>query len=159
LEASRRLLNGPLQRAFLDDVPRARAELAERVRQGVRQNRAQPRCSLGLAPAPELTDSLVRLQQRLLNHIRRVELAPKLLRKLKPRQQVQVVPVALQRPFSAWGWVGHQVNLIEETQAAAKSGAPNNVFRVNPSEPRPPSGRAIIAAAGATTTKNRRPVP
>jgi hypothetical protein len=71
------------------------AELPRRVDERVGQDAAQPAGLLGRRVAAELLAVLVRLDQRLLHDVGRIDLAGQARVELEPRQQVQVVAVVL----------------------------------------------------------------
>ena len=91
--------------------------LASGVDQRVGQDAAQPAGLFGLGAAAELAAVLVGLDQRLLHHVRRVELAAQPRVELEPREQVEVVAVVLHRTIQAAGRRLHNGLMEEETGA------------------------------------------
>jgi hypothetical protein len=96
LQPGRRLLQLHLQRLLQVHVTARGAEAAGGVGQVAGEDLPQPGGQLRLAAPLELGQRLVRLQQRLLYHVRRIEFRPQARVEVEPGQQAQVVPEALQ---------------------------------------------------------------
>ena len=77
--------------------------VADGIGEGVRQDLPQPRGRFRLVLPAELIQTLVGPEQCLLDHVRRVELAPEPGRQLQPGEQAQVFPMPFQVPPSALG--------------------------------------------------------
>ena len=93
-----RALQLPLQRSFPAGIARLGVEPANRGRQGIGQDRAEPGQPLAFGPAPELAPSLVGVEDRLLDDVGGVQLRAEAGAQLEPDEQQEVVAVVLDRP-------------------------------------------------------------
>ena len=91
------LLDRLLERAFQRHVATAAAVVADGVGQGAGEDPPEPGRQLGRGPSPRnCAEGLVRLQERLLHDVGRIQLAPQGRAELEPGQDAQVVPVPFQ---------------------------------------------------------------
>jgi hypothetical protein len=100
-------VQGRCQRLLQGHVAAGGAVLAEHVGQGVRQDLPQPAGSLDVGRTAALGLVLVGLQQRLLDHVTRVQLGPQPWAEMQPGQQAEVIAVVFQPGTVGRGVVGH----------------------------------------------------
>ena len=98
LQSGGRTLQLGLQRSLPAGIARLGVEPADRGRQGVRQDGAEPGQPLAFGPAPELVPPLVGVEDRLLDDVGGVQLRAEPRAQLEPGEQQEVVAVVLDRP-------------------------------------------------------------
>src|SRR5262249_28531876 len=128
LQMSGGLFQRGFQRALVTFL--ATAELAQRVGQVPHQDFPQPAEELRVGLSAELAQGLMRLQQRLLHHVRRVESFPQPRIQLQRSQQVQILTMLIQRPRAGAGFPSHeQVAYDKRRHETGKPGAATSFFR------------------------------
>src|SRR5262249_4640207 len=114
------------QRGLLNRPDRLLAQLAAGIAHLVGEDRPQPGGPLGVGCAPELVAVLMGLQERLLDQVRGVELAPQARTDLHAGQQVQVLAKLLQWPPRLPGWLGHFPNPPRSRRRNTEKRAPTS---------------------------------
>ena len=152
LDAGRRGVHGLFQRRLHVQLALV---LAGGVDQRVGQDAAQPAGLFGLGAAAELAAVLVGLDQRLLDHVRRIELAAQPRVELQPGQQVEVVAVVLHRTIQAAGLVLHNGLMEEETGAEREPTASGGNFARHESRRGFANARTFIVPDGGELVNRR----
>jgi len=80
---------------------------ADGISEVARQDRAEPGTQLLVGLTTKLLDSLMGLQERLLNDVRRIELQPQPRIELQPRQEAKVFAVVLEWSGGVPGTLSH----------------------------------------------------